>query len=179
MSEEIHQGPKPRTRSEILADERCERGFWGREVHATATEPLPDIAETSYRDVLAREVPTNGLELKHRGLVISTLTMVGVSLITFYAPLFNSLMGGTFGGFFAKHWGRAFAAAALASVAVPGAFAFFYGFDSPDLLHMFYGLGFWGFAALNALGMFIGAAAGVYSRPLEERRASPRPPITG
>jgi hypothetical protein len=180
MSEEIHhKGPKPRTRSEILADEHCERGLWGREVHATATEPLPDIAETGYQGVLAREVPTNGLELKHRGLVISTLTMVGVSLITFYFPLINSLMGGVFGGFFARRWGRAFAAAALASVAVPGTLAFFYGFDSPDFLYMFYGLGFWGFAALNALGMFIGAASGVYSRPLADRRAFPRRHITG
>jgi hypothetical protein len=180
MSEKVpHEGPKPRTRSEILADEQCERGIWGREVHAIATEPLPDISETGYHDVLAREVPTNGLELKHRGLVISTLTMVGVSLITFYAPFFNSLLGGVFGGFFAKRWGRAFAAAAIASVAVPGAFAFFYGFDSPDLLHLFYGLGFWGFAMLNALGMFIGAASGVYSRPLADRWVHPRRHITG
>jgi hypothetical protein len=180
MSDNIDdQVLKPRTRREILEDQNCERGVWGREVHATASEPLPEIADTTYQGVLVRETPINGLELKNRGLVISVLTMVGVSLMTFYFPFLNSLLGGVFGGFFAKRWGRAFTAAAIASVAVPATLGFLYAFDSPDFLYMFYGLGFWGFAALNAVGMFIGAASGVYSRPLADRRALPRRHVTG
>jgi len=180
MSENINdQGPKPRTRREVLEDQNGERGMWGREVHATATEPLPEISETGYQDVMVRETPVNGLEFKNRGLVISVLTMTLVSLATFYFPFLNSLLGGVFGGFFAKRWGRAFTAAAISSVAVPGTIGFLYAFDTPDLHYMFYGMGFWGFVALNAVGMFIGAAAGVYSRPLADRRALPRRHITG
>jgi hypothetical protein len=180
MSEKIpDQGPKPLTRREALENHQSERGLWGREVHATASEPLPEIAETGYHGVGVREMPANGLPIKRRGLVISTVTMVVVSLIIFYFPFLNSLLGGVFGGFFARRWGRAFAAAAIASVVVPGVLAFLYGFDAPDFLYFFYGLGFWGFAALNAVGMFIGAAAGVYSRPLADRRAPPGRHVTG
>ncbi len=161
--------PKPRTRREALEKEPCERGFLGgREIRTTATEPLPDIQETGYRDVVAQS--SQSVELKHRGFVIGTFTMVLISLITFFAPGLNALLGGVFGGFFAKRWGRAFAAAAVASVMVPAIFAFFFGFDTPDFLYLFYGLGFWGWTALHVVCMFIGAAAGVYSRPLAERR---------
>ncbi len=172
MSETIDpQGPKPRTRREILEDKNCERGVWGPEVHATASEPLPDIQETGYHGVLVRESPTEGVVIQHRGLVIGAFTMVFMSTILFFAPFLNSLMAGAFGGFFAKRWGRAFGAAAIASVAVPAFFAFFYGFfDTPDFYNLFYGLGFWGWTALHVVGMFIGAASGVYSRPLAERR---------
>jgi hypothetical protein len=165
------QGPQPRTRREILEDQKCERGVWGgREVRATASEPLPDIEETGYHGVMVRESPSTGVEIKHRGLFIGAFTMVFVSAILFFAPFFNSLLAGAFGGFFAKRWGRAFGAAAIASVAVPALFAFFYGFDTPDFLYLFYGLGFWGWTALHVVGLFIGTASGVYSRPLAERR---------
>ncbi|WNG51164.1 hypothetical protein F0U60_48820 [Archangium minus] len=165
------KNPRPRTRREILESGQCDRDLMGRpEILTTATEPLPDIEETSYREVLVRDVPTNGLEIRHRGVVIGAFTMVLISAITFFIPGFNALLGGLFGGFFAKRWGRAFAAAAISSVAVPALFAFLYGWDTPDMLYLFYGLGFWGWSVLNAVGMFIGAAAGVYSCPLAERR---------
>ncbi|HEX8435958.1 hypothetical protein [Archangium sp.] len=167
-----NQGPQPRTRREILEDQQCERGVWGgREVHATASEPLPDIQETGYQGVMVRETPTHGVEIKHRGLVIGAFTMVFMSTLLFFAPFLNSLMAGAFGGFFAKRWGRAFGAAAIASVAVPAIFAFFYGFfDTPDFYNLFYGLGFGGWTALHVVGLLIGTASGVYSRPLAERR---------
>jgi hypothetical protein len=172
MSEFIDpQNPKPKTRREVLEDGQCDRGFLGgREVRTTATEPLPDIEETGYHEVLVRETPTNGLPIKNRGFTIAAFTMTFVGLITFWLPFLNGLLGGVFGGFFAKRWKRAFAAAALASVAVPAAIAFFYGFDTPDLLYFMYGLGFWRWTALYVLGMFLGTAAGVYSRPLADRR---------
>jgi hypothetical protein len=173
MSETIDpQGPKPRTRREILEDKQCERGvLGGPEVRAIASEPLPDFEDTGYHGVLVRETPTNGMEIKHRGLVISAFTMVFVSTILFFVPGLNSLMAGAFGGFFAKRWGRAFGAAVVASVAVPALFAFLYNaFDTPDFYNLFYGLGFGGWTALHIVGLFIGAASGVYSRQPEERR---------
>lgn len=169
------KNPRPQTRREILESGQCERDIMGRPmVHTTITEPLPDIEESNYPEVPAREVPINGLELKHRSVVIGAFTMVLISVITFFIPGFNALLGGLFGGFFARRWGRAFAAAAIASVAVPAFFAFLYGWDTPDMLYLFYGLGFWGWSIINAVCMFIGAAAGVYSCPLAERRGFQR-----
>ncbi len=172
MSEFIDpRNPKPRTRREVLEDGQCERGLLGgREIHTTATEPLPDIQESGYTELLVREVPTDGLRFKDRGLVIGAFTMTFIGLITFWVPFLNGMLAGVFGGFFAKRWKRAFVAAAIASVAVPATIAFFYGFDTPDLLYFMYGLGFWRWTALHVLGMFLGAAAGVYSRPLADRR---------
>lgn len=173
MSEFIDsQNPRPKTRREILEDGQCDRGFLGgRELRTTATEPLPDIEETGYREVLVRETPINGLEIKNRGFTIAAFTMTFVGLITFWMPFLNGMLGGVFGGFFAKRWKRGFAAAAFASVAVPAAIAFLYGFDTPDLLYFMYGLGFWRWTALHVLGTFVGMAAGVYSRPLADRRS--------
>jgi hypothetical protein len=181
MSEPIDpNNPRPRTRREVLEDAQCERGILGgREIRTTAAEPLPDIEESTYRDVLVRETPTNGVEIQHRGFVISAFTMVFLAVILFFAPGLNSLLAGAFGGFFARRWGRAFAAAAFASVAVPAFFAFLYGWDTPDLLYLFYGLGFWGWSLLNAVGMFIGAASGVYSRPVADRRGFRRDVMAG
>ena len=172
MSEIINdQGPKPRTRREVLEDQNCERGILGRrEIHTTASEPLPDFEDTGYHDVTVRVETSNGIPIFNRGLFIGTATMIAVSAILFWVPFLNSLMAGAFGGFFAKRWGRAFKAAALASVAVPAFFAFLYGWDTPDFYYMFYGLGFWGWTALHVVGLFIGAASGVYARPVAERR---------
>lgn len=171
---------KPRTRREALENVECERGLLGgREIRTTATEPLPDIEETTYREVLVREAPADGLPILHRGFIISAFTMVLIGVVTFFAPGLNALMAGAFGGFFAKRWKRAFAAAAFASVAVPAFFAFLYAWDTPDMLYLFYGLGFWGWSVLNAVCMFLGAAAGVYSRPLEDRRGFRREIMAG
>jgi hypothetical protein len=169
MSEKIeNEGQHPRTRREVLEGHKYEKGFWGPEVHATSEEPLPDEEHSGYHDV---QVRSDRIELKHGGLLASATYMTLLSLITFFIPLFNGLLGGFFGGFRAHRWGRAFGAAAVASVLVPGLFAFFYGFfDTPDTLYLFYGLGFWGWTALHVVGLFIGAAAGVYSRPLADRR---------
>ncbi|MGZ3457289.1 MAG: hypothetical protein ACXU86_02170 [Archangium sp.] len=176
MSEPIEpKNPKPVTRREVLEDSQCARGlFGGREILTTATEPLPDIEETTYRGVLAREEPSTGLPIKHRSLVIGTLTMALISLFTFWIPGFNALLGGTFGGFFARRWSSALGAAALASVLVPALIAFLFGIDKPHFIYLFYGLGFWRWTALNAVCMFIGAAVGVYSRPLADRRGLTR-----
>lgn len=180
MSEFIDpQNPRPKTRREVLEDGQCDRGLLGgREVHTTASEPMPDIQDSGYHEVLVRETPTEGIPFKNRGLTIGAFTMVFVSLITFWMPFLNGMLGGVFGGFFARRWKRAFLAAAMASVAVPATIAFLYGFDTPDLLYFMYGLGFWRWTALHVLGMFIGAAAGVYSRPVADRRRFLRREIT-
>lgn len=174
------KNPRPRTRRELLEDSQGERGILGgRMVRTGAAEPLPDIEETTYSGVLVREAPSDGVPILHRGFVIAAFTMVFMAVILFFAPGFNALMAGAFGGFFAKRWGRAFAAAAFASVAVPAFFAFLFAWGTPEPLYVFYGLGFWGWSVLNALCMFIGAASGVYSRPLADRRGLQRELMAG
>ncbi len=117
--------------------------------------PLPPDA--TFKD---EEIP-----LRHKTFVVSTLTMIITSLVTFFVPLFNGLLGGTFGGFHARRLSRALAAAAVTSVAVPAFIRLLY-FFAPDSLRLFYGLGFWGWTLLHVIGTFIGAVAGVASRPL-------------
>jgi hypothetical protein len=96
----------------------------------------------------------------------SVLTMFIASFVTFWIPLFNGLLGGAFGGYHAGRMKRALAAAAVNSVAVPGALAFLYFFSQHDAARFFYGLGFQGFVVLHVIGTFIGAVAGAASRPL-------------
>ena len=171
MSEKIEdKGPRPRTRREALEEHGHGRSPYmgGPEVHSTAHEPLPDVEHSGYHDVQVQE---NRIEFEHRGFAIAAFTMVLLSLITFYIPLFNGLLGGVIGGFFARRYCPALGAAALASVMVPALLAFFYGWDTPDFLYFFSGLGYWGWAALHVFGLFVGAVAGVFgSHPVRERQ---------
>lgn len=123
----------------------------------------------------------NYLEPRHNTFIVSTAAMVLTSLVLFWAPLFNSMLGGLFGGFHARTWGRALGAALVNSLVVPAIILFAYGFDQPDLLRFFYGLGIDGWVILHVVGSFVGAASGVLSRPLVDRhtgmtelRATPR-----
>jgi hypothetical protein len=170
MSEKIeHEGPKPLTRREALENEQHEEGLWGPEIHATAHEPLPEVEPTGYPEVTLK---ASRVELHNRGFTIATVTMVLLSFITFFIPLFNGLLGGAMGGFFARTWQNALKAAVVASVLVPALFFVLYGWDSPNSLYLFYGLGFWGWTALHIVGLLIGALAGIFaSYPVSRRRA--------
>jgi hypothetical protein len=114
-------------------------------------------------------VRSSDLTLQHRGLVIGTLTMMTVSLITFWIPGLGSLMAGVFGGFFAKRWKRSFVAAALASVVVPLMIGFLDFMKPAHGLHFLYGIGLVNWTILHIVSLFIGTAIGVYSCPLVDR----------
>lgn len=107
-----------------------------------------------------------GFPLHHRIFIGSVLTMFIASFVTFWIPLFNGLIGGTFGGYHAGRMKRALAAAAVNSVAVPATLAGLYFFSQHSSSRFFYGLGFDGFVVLHVIGTFIGAVAGAASRPL-------------
>lgn len=111
----------------------------------------------------------NYIEPRHNTFLVSVATMVLTSLVLFWAPLFNSMLGGVFGGFHARTWGRALGAALVNSLVVPAIILAAYGFDQPDLLRFFYGLGIDGWVILHVIGTFVGAACGVVSRPLVDR----------
>lgn len=107
-----------------------------------------------------------GIVLRRRILVGSILTMFITSLATAWLPLFNGLLGGTFGGYHAGRLKRALAAAAFSAVAVPATLAFLTFITRGNSSYFFYGLGFRGWILLHVIGTFIGAVAGAASRPL-------------
>ncbi len=103
---------------------------------------------------------------KHNRFDVSVLTMVLISAVTFFIPLFNGLLAGTFGGFHAGRPRRALAAALVAAVGVPAVFFVAYNVFSVGSERLFYGLGWWNWTLLNAIGLFIGALCGAASRPM-------------
>lgn len=133
------------------------------------TEPARPIDAMEMPDGCTVIEEGNYIEPRHNTFIVSVATMVITSLVLFWAPLFNSMLGGVFGGFHARTWGRAMGAAVLNSILVPAIILFAYGFDQPDLLRFFYGLGIEGWIILHVIGTFVGAACGVYSRPLVDR----------
>ena len=103
---------------------------------------------------------------KHNRFDVSVLTMVLISAVTFFIPLFNGLLAGTFGGFHAGRPRRALAAALVASVVVPAAFFVAFNVFSVGSVRVFYGLGWWNWTMLHVIGLFIGALCGASSRPV-------------
>ena len=104
--------------------------------------------------------------LKHNRFDVSVLTMVLISTVTFFIPLFNGLLAGTFGGFHAGRPRRALGAALVASVVVPAAFYVAFNVFSVGGERIFLGLGWGNWTMLHVIGMFIGALCGASSRPV-------------
>lgn len=102
----------------------------------------------------------------HNRFKVSVLTMVLISTITFFIPLFNGLLAGAFGGFHAVRPRRALAAALVAAVVVPAGFFVAYDIFSVGSERLFYGLGWWNWTLLHIIGLFIGALCGASSHPV-------------
>jgi hypothetical protein len=103
--------------------------------------------------------------LKQDVFVVSVVLMVAASLITFYIPFFNGLLGGSIGGYHAGRLRRALGAAVVTSVVVPAILAFAHVMSEQPGLHFFSGLSTWGWLVLHVSGTFIGAVCGAASRP--------------
>jgi hypothetical protein len=128
-----------------------------------ATEPprYMDYAELPPGVTLRPE----GIALKHHIGVVSTMAMVLTSFITFWMPVFNGLLGGLLGGYHAGNMKRALGAAVVSSAAVPGLLWFLnFMSEQPGLLFLM-GLSFKEWIIAHVIGTFLGAIAGVYSRP--------------
>lgn len=135
-----------------------------------ATEPLRHVEYATLPPDVTLKPNTNEIPLKHTIFVVSTATMVIISLITFWVPLFNGLLAGAFGGYHAGRMKRALAAAAVNSVMVPAIIAFAHLMSEQPALLFLSGLTFWGWVALHVIGTFIGAITGAASRPLITER---------
>lgn len=167
------QKPLVEPRGEELVANPYEREFLESREAAPVVGSLPS-GPVEGVDYVLRSEGNTGLAFEQRGLLIGAFTMVLISFLTFWAPGVSGLLAGAFGGFFAKRWKRAFIAAGMASVATPAMLAFLEGWTRTGSLNFLSGMSFWQWTALHVVGLFVGAASGVYSRPLAERRGLQR-----
>lgn len=113
-----------------------------------------------------RVVEDSTVAWKHNRLKVSVLTMVLISLSTFYFPLFNGLLAGAFGGFHAGQPRRAMGAALITAIVVPVTLYVAFEVFGVGSVRIFSGLGFTGWSVLHAICLFLGALSGASSRPL-------------
>jgi len=136
----------------------------------------PSYATEPARHVDHAELPP-GITLKPEEIsvkrpifVTSVAVMVFTSLITFWMPFFNGLLGGAFGGFHAGRMKRALAAAVVSSVMVPAILAFAHFMSEQPRLLFLMGLSAGEWVVCHVAGTILGAVAGAYARPrLTER----------
>jgi hypothetical protein len=123
-----------------------------------ATEPprRADYAELPPGITLKQDT----IALKKPSLAGSVSLTVFFSLITFYMPLFNGLLGGAIGGFHAKRMKRALGVAVASSVLVPTILAFAHFISQQPRLLFLMGLTTWEWVALHVIGTLLGAVAG-------------------
>lgn len=124
----------------------------------TAPRTAPTTTDRSV-DPTTRTNPRRSLT--GRGsVVLGSLLMVGVSLVLFFVPIVNGLLGGLAGGYLVGTVKRALLAAVLPAVVVAaGLWILFALLDAP-VWGVLAGLAVGGFIVLSDLGLFLGAAIG-------------------
>jgi hypothetical protein len=99
-------------------------------------------------------------QTKDSSIFVSSLWMIGISLLLFFVPALNGLIGGAVGGYKAGSAGRGITAAVLPSVIVGiSLWGLFAVFDAP-VLGFFGGLAIGLWALISSLGLLIGAVVG-------------------
>jgi hypothetical protein len=99
-------------------------------------------------------------EPRNSSILASSLWMIGISLLLFFLPAINGLIGGAVGGYKAGSAGRGFLAAVLPSVVVGlslwGVFAWY----GRPILGLFGGLAVGLWALISSVALLIGAVIG-------------------
>lgn len=91
---------------------------------------------------------------------VSSLWMIGVSLVLFFLPAINGLIGGAVGGYKAGSVSRALAAAILPAIVVGlGLWALFALFNAP-VIGFVGGLAVGVWALISSIGIIVGALVG-------------------
>ena len=99
-------------------------------------------------------------QLKDSSILVSSLWMIVISLVLFFLPALNGLIGGAVGGYKAGSAGRGLTAAVLPSIVVGIAlWALFALFDAP-VIGFLGGLAVGLFALISSIGLLIGAVIG-------------------
>ena len=93
-------------------------------------------------------------------LVVSALWMLVISLLLFFLPALNGLIGGAVGGFKAGSVKRGLIAALLPAIAAGlGIWALLTVFDAP-IIGFLSGLAFGVWALISSIGLLVGAMVG-------------------
>lgn len=97
---------------------------------------------------------------RETSLVVSALWMIGISLVLFFLPAINGLIGGAVGGYKAGSAKRGLGAALLPAIIVGvGIWLLLAVFDAPILGFLAgFAVGLW--ALISSIGLLIGAAIG-------------------
>lgn len=142
----------------------------------TLVPPEKDKTPPSYATEPARHVDYDELPpgvtlkpeaiaVKHSIFATSVVVMVFISLITFWMPFVNGLLGGAIGGFHAGRMKRALAAAVASSVMVPAILGFAHLMSRQPGLRFLMDLTTGQWVACHVAGTLLGAAAGAFARP--------------
>lgn len=117
-------------------------------------------------------------QLKDSSIVASSLWMIVISLVLFFLPAINGLIGGAVGGYKAGSAGRGITAAILPSIIVGllmwGLFALF---DAP-IIGFIGGLAIGIWALISSIGLLIGAVLGGAMAPARGEELG-RHPVRG
>lgn len=104
-------------------------------------------------------------QLKDSSVLVSSLWMIGISVLLFFVPAINGLIGGAVGGYKAGSAPRGVSAAILPSIIVGLLlWLIFAMFDAP-VLKFFGGLAVGVWAIISSVGLLIGAAIGGLMAP--------------
>lgn len=99
-------------------------------------------------------------QLKDSSIIVSSMWMIVISLVLFFLPAINGLIGGAVGGYKAGSAGRGITAAVLPSIIVGLLmWVLFAIFDAP-VIGFLGGLAVGIWALISSLGLLIGAVVG-------------------
>lgn len=99
-------------------------------------------------------------QVKDSSIIASSFWMIVISLVLFFLPAINGLIGGAVGGYKAGSAGRGLTAAVLPAIVVGlGLWGIFAIFDAP-VIGFLGGLAVGIWALISSIGLLIGAAVG-------------------
>lgn len=115
---------------------------------------------------------------RETSLIVCSLWMVGISLLLFFLPAINGLIGGGVGGYKAGSVGRGLTAAVLPAIIVGAAIWVLLAMFNAPVLGFISGLAVGIWALISSIGLLIGALIGGAMAPDRDDiivRAGPPP----
>lgn len=97
---------------------------------------------------------------EQKSLVVGALWMVGISLLLFFVPVINGLLGGLIGGYKVGGVGRAIKAALLPALAIAFVLWLIFALASLPILGLFAGVTVGVIIIFSSLGLLLGAVIG-------------------
>jgi hypothetical protein len=104
-------------------------------------------------------------DVRDSSILASSLWMIGISLLLFFVPAVNGLVGGAVGGYKAGSAGRGVIAAILPSIVVGLALWGLLAWYDKPILGFFGGLAVGLWALISSVALLIGAAIGGVMAP--------------